>query len=193
MAKKSTKSIPELLVDSALTLAAQKPWKYITLREIAGDAKIDLIALRDFIDDKSDILVFYGKRIDRLTLTACKDIDMSEPARDRIFEILMERFDILNQDRTALLSILHSIKQDPKSLILSLPHLKKSMAWMLEAADISTSGWSGAGKIIGITAVYANTLRAWIKDDSEDLSKTMAALDQSLDKFEKLQGLCSRL
>lgn len=191
MAKISAKSskqqsIPEKLVDAALKLAKTKPWVTITLQEIADNAKVDLADFRDYFEDKTDILVCYGRRIDRKTLASLGKPDLEDSFKDRIFEVLMARFDILNEDRDALLSILEGFKSDPKAALISLPHLKHSMAWMIEAAGVSTSGWKGAGQVLGITLVYMETLRQWMKDESEDMARTMAALDKSLSRYEQL-------
>ena len=46
-------------------------------------------------------------------------------------------------------------------------------------------------RIQGLKAVTAFALRAWMTDDSADLSKTMAALDRALNRAEKLAGMTS--
>jgi hypothetical protein len=96
----------------------------------------------------------------------------------------MERFDVLSEHRDAVISILSSFRTDPKEAIISLPHLARSMTWMMEAAGLDTSGFKGAARVTGLTLLYANVLRVWIKDDSEDQAKTMAALDKNLDRAE---------
>jgi hypothetical protein len=35
-----------------------------------------------------------------------------------------------------------------------------------------------------LTALYLYTVRTWIEDDSEDMAKTMAALDKNLERAE---------
>ena len=102
-----------------------------------------------------------------------------------LFEILMERFDVLNADRPAVLSILKTVMRDPKQAVIGLPHLGRSMAWMLEAAGIETTGVRGAVRVAGLTGVYLYTVKSWMGDDSADLSKTMAALDRALSRAQQ--------
>ena len=97
----------------------------------------------------------------------------------------MERFDVIGDDHEAVVSILKSFRMDPKQAVISLPHLGRSMSWTLEAAGIETSGMKGAIRVAGLTGIYINVLRTWIEDDSEDLSKTMAALDRNLLRAEQ--------
>lgn len=181
-----TKSIPEKIIDAALKLASDLSWEYITLSDIAKEANVEMADFRDFFEDKTDILVAYGRRIDRKVLSEIKDIDMNESEKDRLFEVLMERFDVINEDRDAVVSILKSLKSDPKAVLISAPHLKHSMAWMMEAAGIQSHGWKGAGQLMALTLTYLNVVRTWKTDETEDMAKTMAALDKGLVRYEKL-------
>lgn len=178
----------ERAVAAALDLASRMGWDMVTMTDIADKAHAGLADLSEIFDDKGDILVAYGRRIDKKVLENVGDADPLTPERDRLFDILMERFDVLNEDREAVLSILRSFGSDPKQAVISLPHLGRSMAWMLEAAGIDTSGVKGAVRVAGLTLVYLNALRHWSRDDSADLSKTMAALDKSLSQAERCAG-----
>lgn len=179
------KPVRERAVAAALDLAARMGWDMITLADIADKAHCTLAELSEVFDDKGDILVAYERMIDKKLLEAFAEPDMSSPERDRLFDILMERFDILNDHRAALQSILKTIMLDPKQAVIGLPHLGRSMAWILEAAGIDSSGVRGALRVAGLTAVYLYALRAWSNDDSADLSKTMAALDRGLNRAEQ--------
>lgn len=187
-AKAKQAPLKERAVAAALDLASRMGWEMITLTDIADKAHASLAELSEVFDDKTDILVAYGRRVDKKVLESVGDADPATPERDRLFDILMERFDVLNEDREAVLSILKSFTADPKQAVISLPHLGRSMAWMLEAAGIDTSGVKGAVRVAGLTLVYLNAVRHWAKDDSADLAKTMAALDKSLNRAEQCVG-----
>ena len=188
-AKKASKTRPlplkEQAVAAALDLASRMGWEMVTMTDIADKAHTSLAELSEIFDDKTDILAAYGRRIDKTVLERAGDADPSMPERDRLFDLLMERFDVLNENREAVLSIHKSFASDPKQAVISLPHLGRSMAWMLEAAGIETSGVKGAARVTGLAFVYLNALRHWSRDDSADLSKTMAALDKSLSRAER--------
>lgn len=189
---KSQKKAPDLrekAIKSALTLAARDGWNNVSLNDIARHAKASLSDLHDHFEDRTDILIAYGRMTDRKVLENVGEIDGNSSHRDRLFEILMERFDVLNEDRKALLSILDSFKFDPKQFVIGLPHLSRSMSWMLEAAGVETHGIRGAANIMAITTVYVATVKTWMEDDSEDMSKTMAALDKNLGRAEQLAGM----
>jgi AcrR family transcriptional regulator len=186
---KSQKKPPDLrekAVKAALALAARDGWAQISLKDIARHAKINMSDLHEYFEDRTDILIAYGRMVDRKVLENIGEVDENSSHRDLLFEILMERFDILNEDREALLSILDSFKFDPKQLVIGLPHLGRSMSWMLETAGIETNGIHGAAHVMALTTVYVATVKTWMEDDSEDMSKTMAALDKNLGRAEQL-------
>jgi len=124
--------------------------------------------------------------IDRRVLESFEDIGGEASTRDRLFDVLMERFDILNDYRDGVVAVLHSFRFDPKDAVISAPHLCRSMAWMLEASGVETNGIKGGAKIVGITGVYLKVLKVWKDDTSPDLGKTMAALDKHLEQAERL-------
>ncbi len=174
-------------VKAMLALAARDGWPAVTLQAVADEAGLSLAELHDLVEDRLDLLTSYGRMIDRKVLESVSSDESLSP-RDRLFDLMMERFDVLNQDREAVASILRDLTLDPKSALFTLPHLGRSMGWMLEAAGIGTSGWQGGLKILGLTAVYLETLRHWKTDISEDMSVTMAALDKNLGRAEQWAG-----
>lgn len=178
----------ERVVSGALDLSSRMGWDMITMADIADKAHITLAELSEIFDDKTDVLAAYGRMVDKKVLESCQDFDPSTPEKDRLFEILMERFDILNKDRAAVCSILHSFLPDPKQAVIAVPHLARSMAWMLEAAKIDTGGIKGAIRVAGFSVIYLSVLRTWMKDDTQDLSQTMATLDRALGRAERLAG-----
>lgn len=187
--QKKAPDIREKAMKAALTLAARDGWTNVGLQDIARHAKISLPALHELFEDRNDILTAYARMVDRKVLENIGEIDKDASHRESLFDILMERFDILNEDRDALISILESFKCDPKQMIIGLPYLGRSMSWMLEAAHIDTSGIKGAAHIMALTTVYLITLKTWVEDDSPDMSKTMAALDRNLGRAEQVADM----
>jgi AcrR family transcriptional regulator len=179
--KRASVSDPKTaIVRAALALAASQGWGVTSLADIAREAGLTLAQLHAQVLDKADILFLIGRWIDGETLRAASAQDLSLPVRDVLFELLMERFDVLNHERAGIISILEHFKFDPKEALFSAPHLCRSMAWMLEAAGLSTTGVKGALRVAGLSALYLRVLRVWAGDETPDQSKTMAALDHDL-------------
>ena len=65
------------------------------------------------------------------------------------------------------------------------PALRRSMAAMLEAASVPSEGLGGALRQNGLLAIHYAVSRVYDKDETTDLSKTMAALDSRLKTAER--------
>src|SRR5438132_1216339 len=74
-------------------------WEAVSLAAIAKKTKIPLHTLHDHFDDRFDIIAAWGRLLDQQVLKGASDPDLAAPARDRLFDVLMERFDALNEDR----------------------------------------------------------------------------------------------
>jgi len=183
--------IDDKVVDAALALAAERNWTEISLQEIAGRAEVPLADLLRRFGGKGAILRAFGRRVDARVLNEALDLD--EPVRDRLFDLLMRRFEALQPHRRAVANILHDMAREPLSLFLRLPQLGRSMAWTLEAAGVSSDGWRGRARVRGLALIYLSALRVWLRDESEDLSATMAAVDKGLRRADQVLGLCRRL
>ncbi len=170
----------------AINLAGDIGWGNIRFQDIADEADISLADVSRHFDDKICILCAFGKYIDQRTLDEVGIITKDVPARERLFDILMTRFDVLNEHKDGVVSVLHSFKSDPKQALISLPYLGRSMTWMLEAAGLDTNGMRGALRVIGLKVIYLKALRDWMNDETDDMPKTMASLDKSLGKAEGL-------
>ncbi len=176
-----------LIVEKTLHLAQEQGWEYTTLRDIARETALSAAELYDIIDDKNDVLVLLGRMIDRQVAQGVSfQNDETTTPRERLFDLLMDRYEVLNDYRDGLMAILESFKYDPKQAIISMPHLCRSMSWMLELSGIETNGVKGAIKVTGISAIYLKVLKDWKDDDSADLSKTMASLDKALERAEQV-------
>lgn len=173
------------IIEAAMKLAAERTWRDISMAEIADAAGIGIGELHETFSTRAALLTAFGRMVDAEVLGAGA-ADPSEPAADRLFDVLMRRFDVLNRYKPGLASIIESTARDPLSALCSAAQLRQSMAWMLEAAGLSSDGWRGLVRIKGLSAVYLYAMRVWLRDDSEDMAKTMAALDKALKRIDRL-------
>lgn len=179
------------IIDAALALAAEGRWSDVTLGAIAAEAKLPLRTVYDEFGSRSEILGAFFRRIDAEVLSEDEEgLGEEEPPRDRLFDVLMRRFEALQPHRAAVSTIYADCLCQPSAALGSLPQLGRSMAWMLTAAGISSEGWGGVARVQGLVGLWLATMRVWLRDESEDMAKTMAALDRNLRRAE---GLLQRL
>lgn len=169
----------EELLDAAWALIEIRGWRTLSLAEIASEAQIPLSETCRAFPTKIHLLVALVARTDRLVLEQGV-ADDCETIHDRLFDVLMRRFDALTPHRHAIRSMMSELPTSPSSLLALSTRLTTSMAWMIEAAGLSSAGLSGLLRTQGLAAVYLQGLRVWVDDDSADLARTMAALDKNL-------------
>lgn len=174
------------IVEAALGLAAERGWRGLTMAEIASAAGVPLAGLYAAFPGKAAILAGLARSVDEAMLDLGVENEAEETVRDRLFDVVMRRFDALAPHREGLRRIMRDLPGDPATALLLAPRLNRSMAWTLEAAGISASGWRGLLRVQGLAAIYAATFRTWLADDSPDLSRTMADLDGRLRRAERL-------
>jgi len=172
------------LIDAALALAGRQSWRRTGLAEIAAEAGLSLPEAYSLHRGKAGILLAFQRRIDQAALAGTAR-QAGESARERLFDLLMRRFDALKPHKAAIRAILRDSLGHPGA-IFGIAGVARSMRWMLEGAGISTGGCAGRLLVHLVTALYLAVLRTFLADDSEDLGRTMAALDRGLRQGEQL-------
>ncbi|GBQ30529.1 TetR family transcriptional regulator [Gluconacetobacter azotocaptans] len=179
----------DALLRSAMERAAIYGWRRLTVVDAARDAGIPLDDARRRFPLKPCILLKLGRLADESALV---DDGSTGTPREKLFDLLMRRFDVLQQYRAGVRAVLRALPFDPALALLLGGATLESMRWMASAAGLDISGVAGALRVKGLVGVWAYTLRAWDRDDSEDLSRTMATLDQALDRAARLGNLLER-
>ena len=178
----------DLVIDAALRLVAAEGWRRLSLAGIADEAGIPILRVTRAFPGKPAILCGFARRIDEAVLAAPLDVETDERPRDRVFDLLMRRFDALGPYRAALEVLARELPTDPLAALAAGAGLLRSVALMLEAAGISTAGLGGIVAVKLTTAAYAASMRTWLRDESPDLAPTMAALDRRLRGIERWLG-----
>jgi AcrR family transcriptional regulator len=181
---------PDGALDAFLGLIAEKGFADVTLRDVAQAAGMGIGELYRLYPDKVSLTAAFMARIDAAVLAgAPRERDPEETARDRLFDAMMRRYDALRPHREALRAIRQAATRDPLLALAIGPALRRSMAATLEAAALPSEGLSGALRQNGLLAIHYAVTRVFDRDDSADLSKTMAALDARLKTAEKWSQL----
>jgi ubiquinone biosynthesis protein COQ9 len=179
------------VISAALQLAAHRRWSEVSMLDIADAAGIGMAELRREFPSKSAILSGFTRTIDDVVLSKSTKPQTDTPARDAIFEVLMNRFDAMGPYKSGLKSIVADIGFDTEFA----KRLFASQAWMLNAAGVPLDGLGGSIRVFGLTSVYTAAFRTWLEDDDPGLARTMAALDRRLRRGEQslqtLDGVCA--
>ncbi|HEV2362972.1 MAG TPA: TetR family transcriptional regulator [Caulobacteraceae bacterium] len=156
-----------------LKLAAERPWREVSLRAIAAEAGTPLPALYERAPSALHLLAWLSGRFDRAALTAEAE---SEDPHDRLFEAVMARVEAMEPHRAALTAIIGA--ENPLALA---PHLPRTARAILEGAGIPAT----PARWAAMSALWTRIVQVW-RDDGGALNRTMAEIDKRLRQFRSL-------
>jgi len=184
-------------VQAALDLAKDRSWGDIGLTDIAQAAGLSLADLRREFTCKTDILRAFQAELDAAVLAKPRAAGGTSTPRDRVFDIVMARFEAMQPYKPALKRISSYLCCRPGEATTLLCSSLASQYWMLEGAGAKLDGPGGVVRVTGLAAIYGKVFRVWLEDDTPSLDKTMAALDKRLGRGERMlsgvEGLCTDL
>lgn len=125
----------------------------------------------------SESLPFLVRMVDEEVEKLVGMIDSSLSLQDRLFEILIVRFEILQLYRAAFISISQECFKKPDLALLLYNLIKNSMKRSLELAGSNNISVLPIHVLLGI---YHLTFHRWIADETPDMSSTMAFLNSTL-------------
>lgn len=174
------------LIAAAFDLAALDGWNRLTVPAAARHGGLDLREARGRFPSRNAILLRFGRMADMAALAGAAGAT-GMGARDRLFDIVMRRIDVLQTHRAGVLALFRALPFDPATALLLAEASRRSMSWLLEGAGIDALGLRGSLRAKGLLAVWLWTVRAWSRDETEDLTATLAALDRALDRAEQAE------
>ena len=184
MTKKRT--VEDRIIDATLKCLERDGWSDLQMDAIAKRARLPLAELLSRYSRKNDILAAFFRRIDAAVLAGCEAEPVEDgPARERLFDVLMRRFDELATYRGSLQALLPGVQSDPLLALFLLRSTIESMRWMLEAAGLSADGLMGEVRTRGLAVIWVAAFRMWLRDEP-DMNKTMAELDRRLHQAESI-------
>lgn len=171
-----------LLLAEAFAAIAAEGWPRFSIAAAARAAGLPLERARLRFPRNAMVLIRFGRLADAAALAGAPS---EGSVRDRLFEMMMRRFDVLQAHRAGVIALLRYLPfAPPLAALLGCASLN-SMGWLLEAAGVSARGPLGRVRAKGLLAVWLSAVRAWTGDESGDLAATMAALDTALARAER--------
>jgi AcrR family transcriptional regulator len=181
------------IVDALMELAAERRFEDISVRDICKTAGVTLADFRDAFPSKGAVLAGFSRRIDRAVLAQDNGELADESPRERLFDVLMRRFEAMAPYREGVREAVAWLRREPAAAMAMNQVAMSSMRFMLEAAGIEAEGASGAIKLQGLALAWARLIHVWLDDEEPALSKTMAELDRVLTRGERAVAGVDRL
>jgi AcrR family transcriptional regulator len=185
-------TVRERIISASLRLAEERGWRDLSLGEIAAEAGVPLVELRKEFQGKAQILAAFARALDIAVLEKFP-APGPDVARDRLFDVLLTRFELMQPYRAAIRSILQDLRASPGEALAQMRPALKSQYWMLAAAGISGEGGTGLLRVQGLLSIYSRVFKIWLDDDDPGMARTMAALDRRLRRGESIMRGIERL
>lgn len=180
------------IVDALMALLAEKPIDRIGLADIAAKAGVSLADMREEFSSVMAIVAAHVKETDRKVL-AGGGADTEEPVRDRLFDVLMRRLEVLQPHRAAIKSLLGSSARNPGLAMALNGFGVRSQRWMMTAAGIDVHGPKGMMRAQALNLLFARVVCTFVNDEDPGLARTMAALDRELSRAARWSGFLDDL
>jgi hypothetical protein len=174
------------LARAALSVAAAKPWREATLPQLAvaaGRPAADFYgaSLWEAVDCAEEAF-------DRAIADNLDQLDPAQSVRDRLFELIMRRFEAMEPHRPAVLAMEHNVDRDPTLMASAHQRHVRCARWVLALAGLEADGMTGQARAQGLGVIIGQARAAWRGDDAGDFAKTMASLDKNLRRAEEMFG-----
>lgn len=175
-------------IEALMSLVADNGWKAVELPQVAEKAGMPLSALRDLYPSKGAMLAGFGRMLDKVVIENANPDLVGEPARERMFDLVMRRLDAMAPYKAALLEIRRAIRGDVVSAAALNQSALNSWRYLLGSVGIPVEDELGMLKIQGAVIVFARTADVWLDDADETMARTMATLDKEIKNGERILG-----
>ncbi len=183
-------------IEAAMQLASTQPWRTISIADIAAKAGLTEVDFKKAFSSKPEMLAAFSQAVDAEVLKKVgpSRADDQEVPRDRLFDVIMTRFEVMTPYKAALKNIHRDLRGGLNFGDIPLTQFVNSQYWMLAAAGIPANGSRGILRVPGLLAVYSSAISVWLQDDDPGLAKTMAVLDRRLRRgenmLERVEAFC---
>ena len=167
------------IAEQTLKILENTSWSNLNIDQIAKSKK------KLYIKNKNELLTNINRYFDYLLRKNTKEIENSS-SKDMVFEIIMQRLDILNLHRKAIKRTIDHLSSNPHLFLKLLPSFIESIILIASLANIKINGVSGAARIKSILILYFLIIYTWNKDQTSSLEKTMTTLDNYLTNLNKI-------
>ncbi|MGE0046600.1 MAG: hypothetical protein AB7T08_12660, partial [Hyphomonadaceae bacterium] len=153
-------SARKALAKAILDVGAAKPWREITLVDLAKAAKRPV---SDFYPATlADAAECAEEAFDRAMAEG--DLDPASSVRDRLFDLIMRRFEAMEPHRAALKAM--EARNDADPVLMAAAHQRhvRAARWALTLAGLEADGMSGNARAQGLGVIIGQARAAWRGD-----------------------------
>lgn len=179
----------KIIINKSFELIEKIGWERFSFQKLSEKEKIPLNFLKTNYKCKYTVIEKFSQMIDRQVESNIRADDLMDSSiKDKLFELIMLRFDELESFKKALKNIFLSTKKNPLLISIISKNLLNSFDFYLEVSNSYQNSPTDIFKKNFLLLIYSLVFETWLNDNSEDLSKTMSQLDKYLSIAEKTQN-----
>ncbi len=163
-------------------------WEAFSIEKLSVKENIPLNDLKVYFKCKYSIVDRFSKMIDKKIESKLRIQDFNNSSKkDILFELIMMRFDEMEEFKSSLARVLDASKNKPLLISIITKNVLNTMDFFLELSNSYNNYAFDVLKKNFLFLIYSITFKTWLSDNTEDLSKTMAELDKLLSTAEDFQ------
>lgn len=182
-------SAREKIIDAALDLAMRKSWEGLRLHDVAAELQLGLNDVRAYFREKEDISDAWFDRADAAMLQAGTRPGFADLLpRERLHRLIMAWLAVLSSHRRVTREMIYG-KFEPGHVhyqFAGLLRVSRTVQWLREAAHCDAELPWRAFEETGLTAIYLATFFYWMRDESENATRTSVFLNRMLGRAVRL-------
>ncbi len=171
------------ILEAWLTVIAADGWASARIDAVAERSGTTTAVVAATLPDRWAALAAFGRALD-VSALAEAGVDREASVRDRLFSVLMARFDAALDHRDTARILAAAAPRDPGLAAFMALGVVQSVGRLAAAAGVATGGFIGPVRVQALTVLYLAVARVWLADDSPDLAATMKELDTRLAQAE---------
>jgi len=163
-------------------------WEEFSIEKLSTRESIPLNDLKLYFKCKYSIVDKFSRMIDKNIESKLRIQDFKDSSKkDILFELIMMRFDEMEEFKSSLAKVLDASKNKPLLISIITKNVMNTMDFFLELSNSYNNYAFDVLKKNFLFIIYSITFKTWLSDNTNDLSKTMAELDKLLSTAENFQ------
>ncbi|MBD22699.1 MAG: hypothetical protein CL572_03445 [Alphaproteobacteria bacterium] len=176
------------LLKKAFEIIERDGWEKFSLQNLSKQEKIKNEDIKFYFKNKNEIIDKFSTMMDSIVESKVNLDDFKiSSKKDNLFELIMLRLEEMKNFKISLVKIIESAKKKPLLLKRISSNVMNTLDFYLELTSCYENTPIDFLKQNTLFFIYSFTFKTWLKDESDDLSSTMAELDRLLTFSEKAE------
>ena len=161
-----------LLINKGFELIDEIGWEKFSLKKLADKEKISIEEIKGYFSCKNSVVDKFSLMINRnVESKICINDFEGSSTKDILFELIMMRFDEMEEFKGSLARVLDASKKTPILISIITQNVMNTMDFFLELSNSYNNYAFDVLKKNFLFLIYSITFKTWLTDNTEDEEK----------------------